>query len=147
MISFWCLMSLRVASVFWSGGCIKVGPKTIPRFSAFIRLSFSYVVTLMNKQTKNNLKIPLHFHSLLVITHFWRGSLWCLFRHVSMWHNVLQYSEITYDSWLWLWLLWKKRFNGKIALRARGHTSLAKTGMDAGHVPFTDSQAECTVLK
>lgn len=32
-----------------SGGLIRVGPNTIPRFSAFIKLSFSFMVTLEGK--------------------------------------------------------------------------------------------------
>lgn len=46
--SFCSLMSFRVIRAFISGGCMSVGPKTIPRFSAFIRLYFSNSVTLQN---------------------------------------------------------------------------------------------------
>lgn len=40
-ISLWYRISFNVARVFCSGGRINVGPKTVPRFSAFIKLSFS----------------------------------------------------------------------------------------------------------
>jgi hypothetical protein len=42
-------MSFRVARAFCSGGCINVGPNTIPRFSEFMKLSFSNVVTLWER--------------------------------------------------------------------------------------------------
>lgn len=42
-------MSWRVVRVLSSGGLISVGPNTIPRFSAFIKLSFSFMVTLQGK--------------------------------------------------------------------------------------------------
>lgn len=48
--SFCSLMSFRVVSAFISGGCISVGPKTMPRFSAFIKLYFSNSVTLKKTQ-------------------------------------------------------------------------------------------------
>lgn len=46
--SFCSLMSFRDVRAFISGGCMSVGPKTIPRFSAFIKLYFSKRVTLQD---------------------------------------------------------------------------------------------------
>lgn len=46
--SFCSLISFRDVRAFISGGCMSVGPKTIPRFSAFIKLYFSKRVTLQD---------------------------------------------------------------------------------------------------
>lgn len=46
--SLWYRISFSAAMASSSGDLIRVGPKTIPRFSAFIRFSFSWRVTLEN---------------------------------------------------------------------------------------------------
>lgn len=46
--SLWYRISFSAAMASSSGDRIRVGPKTIPRFSAFIRFSFSWRVTLKN---------------------------------------------------------------------------------------------------
>lgn len=44
--SLWYRISFSAAMASSSGDLMRVGPKTIPRFSAFIRFSFSWRVTL-----------------------------------------------------------------------------------------------------
>lgn len=47
--SLWYRISFNAAIASSSGDLMRVGPKTIPRFSAFIRFSFSWRVTLKNR--------------------------------------------------------------------------------------------------
>lgn len=51
--SLWYRISFSAAIASSSGDLISVGPKTIPRFSAFIRFSFSWRVTLKNTSERS----------------------------------------------------------------------------------------------
>lgn len=72
----WYRMSLRAVTASMFGARIRVGPKTMARFSAFIRLNFSFSATLQVEKEANSLNKQMNLRSNDSLHHRFKRPCW-----------------------------------------------------------------------
>lgn len=72
----WYRMSLRAVTASMFGARMRVGPKTMARFSAFIRLNFSFSATLQFEIEANSLNKQMNLQSSYYLHNRSKGPCW-----------------------------------------------------------------------